>query len=407
MEQRSPAISRTPSWAVSPQRKRDLERGFIGLLAIIITALFAWMIAPYLATLFLAAVLALLLQGPHDRLMARLGGRPRLSACLVVGGSVLALIIPAALLLSVIVEQTAKLADLITPWIRDQVVKIQENGLESVDWLPLSVRKEILEYQATIAAQLSDLAGKITPIVVKSLRMSTGSVGTLLAITLNFLFLIYALLIFLLTGRETMRYAISLVPMPAQHRQMLVERALSTIRATVKGSMLIALVQGSLTGIGLIVTGVPLAVFWGAVAALFSIIPLIGPPLIWVPAALWLYVTDSFVACVGLMAWGGLVSTSDNILRPILVGKDAKMGDLMVLVSTLGGLTLFGAVGLIIGPVIGALLSSVWYIYGEAFDEFLDEGAPGLAEYAALVDVDEPNGNANGDGEAGPGLLRV
>ena len=396
MELRSPeqpAISRTPSWAVSPQRKRDLERGFIGVLAILTTALFGWMIAPYMATMFLAAVLCLLLQGPHDRLAAKLGGRPRVSACLVVGGSVLAVVIPAALLLSVIVEQTAKLADLITPWILNQVSKIQENGLDGLDWLPLAARKEILEYQATIAAQLSDLAGKLTPILVRSLRASTGSVGTLLSLTLNFLFLIYALLIFLLTGRDTMRYAISLVPMPAQHRQMLVERALSTIRATVKGSMLIALVQGGLTGIGLIVTGVPLAVFWGAVASLFSIIPLIGPPLIWVPAALYLgTVRGNFGSCIGLMAWGGLVSTSDNLLRPILVGKDAKLSDLMVLISTLGGLTLFGAVGLIIGPVIGALLSSVWFIFGEAFDEFLDD----RPEYEALVEEEEESNGENG-----------
>lgn len=355
---------------MTPQRKLDLERGFIAVLALVISGIFLWMIRDYLAALFLAATLTLFLQGPQDWLSGKLGGRKGLSAGLLVAASFLALVIPAAILLGVVIEQAVEVTALVTPWVQDQVVEIRENGLDGLpEWLPF--REEVIQYQATITAQLGDLAGTVGRILVGSLRAGTGGV---LVATLNFFILIYALFFFLLTGRETGRKAVSLIPMTTRDREMLAERAVSTIRATVKGSFLIALVQGGLTGIGLFVAGVPGAIFWGAVAALLSIIPMIGPPLIWVPAAIWLFVTGQPVHALGLAAWGGIVvSTSDNILRPVLVGKDAKMSDLMVLISTLGGLTLFGAVGIIIGPVIAALFSSVWFIFREAFDGFLDE----------------------------------
>lgn len=401
-----PPMSRTASWAVSPQRKRELERTVIGVAALLFSGLFLWMIADFLPTLFLAAVLALLLETPQQMLTEWLGGREKLASCLLVLAAVLAVSIPAALVVGVLIEQTTKFAGLLAPFIKEQIAHIQQDGLQAglTDYLPKPIRDEVVEYQAATLKQISDLVGKATPLLLRSLRASTGGVGSVLSATLNFLFLAYALLMFLFAGRDHARHALSLVPMPARHRALLAERARSTIRATVKGSFLIALVQGSLTGIGLGAAGVPLSIFWGAAASVCSIIPLIGPPLIWAPAALWLFLSGALTAATGLLAWGlVVVSTSDNLLRPILVGADAKMSDLMVLVSTLGGVSLFGAVGIILGPLIGALFSAVWYVYREAFHEFLDptESAwggdqHGQGEYSPLVDdvEDLPKGKA-------------
>jgi len=373
---------------MTPQRKLELERGFIVVLALLISAVFLWMIRDYLAALFLAAVLTLFLQKPQDWLSDKLGGRKGIAAGLLVTGSVLAFVIPTAILLGVVAEQAIEVTGLVTPWVQEQVANIRENGLEGLpDWMPF--REEIIQYQATVAAQLGSLARTVGNILVSSLRAGTGGV---LVATLNFFILIYALFFFLLTGRETGRKAITLIPMTTEDRNLLAERALSTIRATVKGSFLIALVQGALTGAGLFVAGVPGAIFWGAIAALLSIIPMVGPPLIWVPSAIWLFATGHTVPAIGLALWGGIVvSTSDNILRPILVGKDAKMSDLMVLLSTLGGLTLFGAVGIILGPVIAALFSSVWFIFREAFDGLLDEDAENDEDFQAeLAEASDP-----------------
>lgn len=355
---------------MTPQRKRDLERGFIAILALIISAIFFWMIRDYLAALFLAAVLTIFLQTPQDWLAGKLGGRRALAAGILVFGSVLAFVIPASLLLGVVAEQAIDVTARVTPWVQEQITSIREDGLDGLpEWLPF--REELIQYQATLASQLGSLARSIGNLLVSSLRAGTG--GVLIA-TLNFFILIYALFFFLLTGRDMGRTAITLVPMSTEDRNLLAERAVSTIRATVKGSFLIALVQGALTGIGLAVAGVPGSIFWGAIAAMLSIIPMVGPPLIWIPAAIWLAATGHYIPAAGLAIWGGVViSSSDNILRPILVGKDAKMSDLMVLLSTLGGLTLFGAVGIIIGPVIAALFISVWFIFREAFEGLLED----------------------------------
>ncbi|WP_417483863.1 AI-2E family transporter [Maricaulis salignorans] len=357
---------------MTPIRKIALERGFIIILALVVSWIFLWMIRDYLAALFLAAVLTLFLQAPQDWLSARFGGRKGLAAGLLVTGSVLAFVIPASILLGVVAEQAIDVTSMVTPWVQEQVGLIRENGLDSLPaWLPF--RDEMIQYQATIATQIGSLAGSVGRILVSSLRAGTG--GVLIA-ALNLFILIYALFFFLLTGRETGRKAVALIPMVREDRELLAERAISTIRATVKGSFLIALVQGSLTGIGLFVAGVPGAIFWAAVATLLSIIPMIGPPLIWGPSAIWLIASGHPIAGIALAVWGAVVvSTSDNILRPMLVGKDAKMSDLMVLISTLGGLGLFGAVGIILGPVIAALFTSVWFIFREAFAGLLEEEA--------------------------------
>ncbi len=355
---------------MTPRRKAELHRAFIAALALIISGIFLWMIRDYLAALFLAGVIALFLAKPHNWLAGKLGGRRGLAAGLLVTISVLAFIIPATLLLGVVAEQAIDVTQMVTPWVQTQVTQIREDGLTGLpDWLPF--RDALIEYQASLAAQLGNLAGTVGRVLMGSLRAGTG--GFLIA-TLNFFILVYALYFFLMSGREIGRSAVSLLPMTAEGRELLAERALSTIRATVKGSFLIALVQGSLTGIGLFVAGVPGSIFWAAVAALLSIIPMVGPPLIWIPASIWLFATGSPIAAVALAVWGAVfVGTSDNILRPILVGKDAKMSDLMVLISTLGGLTLFGAVGIIIGPVIAALFTSVWYLFRETYSGLLDD----------------------------------
>jgi len=380
---------------MSPSRKLELQRAFIAALALIISGIFLWMIRDYLAALFLAGVITLFLAKPHDWLSGKLGKRRGLAAGLLVTGAVLAFVIPAAILLGLVAEQAIDVTGMVTPWVQSQVTEIRTNGLDGLpDWLPF--RDEMIEYQATLTAQIGNLAGSVGRMLVNSLRAGTG--GFLVA-TLNFFILVYALFFFLMTGRNAARSAVTLLPMTVEARELLAERALSTIRATVKGSFLIALVQGGLTGVGLFVAGVPGAIFWAAIAALLSIIPMIGPPLIWVPAAIWLAATGHPIAAGGLAAWGAIVvSTSDNILRPVLVGKDAKMSDLMVLISTLGGLTLFGAVGIIIGPVIAALFTSVWFIFRESYAGLLDEHEDEV-DSAANTEADDIEDHA---GAAGP-----
>ena len=148
---------------------------------------------------------------------------------------------------------------------------------------------------------------------------------------------------------------------------------LSVSRATIKGTLIIGIIQGALGGIGFAVAGIGSAVFWGALMAILSVLPGIGSALVWVPGVIYLLLTGNMVAGLLLAAWcAGVVGTIDNVLRPILVGRDTEMPDLLILLATLGGLGLFGATGLVLGPVLAALFMTVLAIYSRVFADYLE-----------------------------------
>ena len=141
-------------------------------------------------------------------------------------------------------------------------------------------------------------------------------------------------------------------------------------RATVKGTLIVGIVQGMLGGIMFSILGIQGAVFWGAVMIFFSILPAVGSALVWAPAAVVLAVKGAWIKAVVLTLFGVLViGLIDNILRPLLVGRDTKMPDWLILLSTLGGLGVFGLSGFVIGPIIAAMFLSVWAMFAETWEE--------------------------------------
>jgi len=163
-----------------------------------------------------------------------------------------------------------------------------------------------------------------------------------------------------------------LVPLSKDHKTHLLGKFVSVSRATLKGTLVIGIVQGGLAGIAFAVVGIDGAAFWATIMTLVSVIPGIGTALIWFPAVILLMADGQITAAVGLLLWCGIVvGLADNLLRPVLVGRDTEMPDLMVMLSTIGGLMLFGIAGLVIGPLIAALFLSIWKIYGETFSDEL------------------------------------
>ena len=147
----------------------------------------------------------------------------------------------------------------------------------------------------------------------------------------------------------------------------------SVSRATVKGTLIIALIQGTLGGIGFAVAGIEAPVFWGAVMAVLSMLPGIGATLVWAPVVAYLLIAGQTLAGLGLLAWcAGVVGSIDNFLRPVLVGRDTEMPDLLILLSTLGGIGLFGFSGLVLGPILAALFVTVLAIYSRVFADWLN-----------------------------------
>lgn len=351
-------------------RRLELQRVFIVALALILTAVFLWMIRDFLGALFLAAVMAIFLMPVQRWLSSRMGDRPKTTASLLLILAVFLILLPFLAILAVVAQQAVEVGQTVLPWLQDEIRNFREQGLAGLpEWVPF--KDALAPYQGELASRLNDLASGVGGAVINGLTRATGGA---LGFALGAIVFLFALFYLLTSGESSLKGAMNLLPMRDRDREVLAERTLSTIRATVKGTFIIALLQGSLTGAALAVAGVPGAIFWGAVAGLISIIPAVGTPLVWGPAVIWLFATGSPIAAVVLFIFGAAVIMNvDNVLRPMLVGKDAKMSDLMVLLSTLGGLTLFGFIGLVIGPVVAALFASVWFIYARTYQQLLNE----------------------------------
>jgi len=189
---------------------------------------------------------------------------------------------------------------------------------------------------------------------------------------LNLFVLLYSMFFFLRDGGTILNKLLYYMPLKDEDETLMVQRFVSITRATVKGTLVIGLIQGTLAGLGFWVAGIDGSAFWGTIMVVLSIVPGIGAALVWVPGVMYLFVTGQVLAGTLLGVWcAAVVGTIDNVLRPTLVGRDAKMPDLLILVGTLGGLYLFGPIGFIIGPIVCGLFLTALDIYGAAFKDIL------------------------------------
>jgi predicted PurR-regulated permease PerM len=165
-------------------------------------------------------------------------------------------------------------------------------------------------------------------------------------------------------GNKLIELLIRALPLGDARERLLFAKFAEVTRATVKGNMVIAIIQGSLGGLIFWILGIPVALLWGVAMAIVSLIPAVGPALIWLPVAIYLLATGQTADAIILVAFGAIViGLIDNILRPILVGRDTKMPDYIVLLSTLGGLAIVGINGFVVGPLIAALFMAFWGIF--------------------------------------------
>ncbi|MFZ7128177.1 MAG: AI-2E family transporter [Desulfobacterales bacterium] len=336
------------------------------LLILLISTLFLSMIRQFLMALFLAGIFSALAQPAYRRINRLLGGRQRSASVLTLLLFCTVILVPASGLVSIITAQAIKVGQSIKPWVQQQ---IDQPAAFSEYLQRLPFYDEILPYHGQIISKAGELASKISVFLVNSL--SAGAIGTVNFIFMFFVFL-YISYFFLMDGKLLLDRILYYLPLDNRNERRLLDRFTSVTRATLKGTALIGVLQGGLAGIGFAVVGIEAAVFWGTVMSALSVIPALGSALVWVPAAIILAASGSYVKAIGLAAFCGLVVGSfDNVLRPRLVGKDTQMHDLMIFLGTLGGIALFGLIGFVIGPIVAALFVTIWDIYGEVFREFL------------------------------------
>ncbi|MDZ7780200.1 MAG: AI-2E family transporter [Gemmatimonadota bacterium] len=343
-----------------------LQKGFLILLVAAITILFLVMIRHFLVALILAGVFASMSRAAFLRLERRLGGKRRPAALLVVLALLLLIVAPLGGFLALVVSQAVDVAEAAGPWIREQSAGWQE-------WIAL-VREaplvgSLIPEESQIASSATDVAGRVGSFLVSNLQAATRSTVTVM---LQLFVMLYAMYFFLMDGGSILRRILHFTPLDEEDERRLIDQFVSVTRATIKGSILVGLIQGALAGAAFFVLALPGAAFWSTVMAVLSVIPVLGSGIVWGPTAVILISTGRVVAGIGLAVWGFVVvSTIDNFLRPRLVGRDTKMHDLLVLLSTFGGLAMFGVVGFIVGPIVAALFLTVWDLFGAAFRDLL------------------------------------
>jgi predicted PurR-regulated permease PerM len=345
-----------------------IHKSFLILLVIFISAVFLFMVRPFLMALLLAGIFSALVHPSYRRMARWLGGRHQIASAITVFLIVMVILLPLVGLLGVVTAQAIKVGQSVTPWVQQQIASPDA----ITQWLAdLPFYDKVAPYRGTIIQKAGELVGTLSRFLINGMQAATMG-------TVNFIFmlfvLLYAMFFFLIDGHKLLEKILYYIPLEDEDEKRMLARFTSVSRATLKGTAVIGVLQGGLAGAAFALVGIPSAVFWGTVMAVLSIIPGIGTALVWGPAAIVLAAQGHWGLALGLALFCGLIVGSiDNLLRPRLVGKDTQMHDLLILFSTLGGIALFGFIGFVIGPIIAALFVTVWEIYGVVFQDVLPE----------------------------------
>ncbi len=342
---------------------------FVLILVLAISALFVAVVWPFLQALLVGAILSGLCH-PLYRWMVRLfRGRESLASAVTLLILFLLIVGPLSALLGLVVKQALTVSEHAIPWLQERFGAAGSFDVHQwlVERFPLIA--DLVPSQGEIVKNLGTAAKTAGGVLVNwASAFTAGTAGFFL----HLFVMIYAMFFFLKDGRSILQKIFYYMPLRHEDEIRMLERFVSVTRATIKGSLLIGLIQGSLAGIAFYFAGIDGAAFWGTIMVVLSVIPGIGTALVWVPTVIYLYVIESPVSAILLAIWcAGVVGTVDNFLRPRLVGRDAEMPDLLILIGTLGGLFFFGPIGFVIGPVVCGLFLTALDIYGATFKSIL------------------------------------
>lgn len=331
-----------------------------------ISVIFFLMIRGFIMALLMAGIFSALAHPLYRRFERWFKGRRSLASLVTLFVIVLVILIPLGALLGVVTAQALKVAQSATPWIQKQLS--DPSGLMGLlEKLPFY--DQLAPYQDEILTRAGEIVGSVSQFLINGLSSAT-------VMTVNFIFklfiFLYTMYFFLMDGDKVLDKIMYYLPLEENDERRMLGRFTSVTRATLKGTAVIGVIQGGLAGLAFAVVGIPSAVFWGTLMVVLSVIPGIGTGLIWIPAAIILAASGHLAQAIGLALFCGLVVGScDNLLRPKLVGKDTQLPELLIFLSTIGGIIFFGVLGFIIGPIVAALFVTVWEIYGEVFKEVL------------------------------------
>ncbi len=343
-------------------RDRLEDKVFL-ILIVVVSLAFAWILTSFYGAILWGVVIALMFAPLYQWLLRSLPERPTLASLLMIVLIVMIVILPLTLIAASLTQQIAVV-----------VGKMQSGELNFSTYL-----QQILDAMPAWATGLLDRYGIaslggmqeiLTAGLVKGSQTIAAQALNIGQSTFDFmvdLVIMLYLLFFLFRDGDALAGSIkNAIPLRPELRDELLVKFTVVIRATVKGSLLVAWAQGALGGLIFWILGINAALLWAVLMAFLSLLPAVGAGLVWMPVAIYLLATGSYWQGVILIAYGFLViGLVDNIMRPMLVGKDTKLPDYVVLISTLGGIEAFGLNGFVIGPVIAAMFIAAWEIFSK------------------------------------------
>jgi predicted PurR-regulated permease PerM len=386
-------------------KRGTVNKTVLLVIVFLISAVFLVMIHQFLMPLFMAGLFSAMVAPLHHRLSCKLNGRVNIASILTIICIVLLVLGPLSVLIGVVVAQAIHVGQSVTPWVQEFISEPTEMSryLEKIPYY-----EHILPYRDVILEKVGQIVASISSFLIDSLSSVTKM--TMQAV-FGSIIMLYVMFYFLTMGDKLLLKILYFLPLHDRDEQLLLRRFTSVARATIKGTLIIGIMQGAICGLAFALAGIEGPVFWGTVMAVMSIIPAFGTAIIWGPALLVLALQGDFSGAIILgVVCGAVAGNLDNVIRPRLVGKDTEMHDLFVLFGTLGGIAMFGLLGIIIGPIIAALFITVWEIYGDAFREHLPDVGVILraVREEAPIAPEEENPEAegillSGKGETAPG----
>ncbi|GGX06141.1 AI-2E family transporter [Pigmentiphaga litoralis] len=331
------------------------------LILIVVSIAFVWILQPFIGAVFWGTILAIIFAPLNRKLVNKFGKRRNAATLVTLLLVLLIVILPLMLITGSLVQQ----GSLVYDQIKSGNLNFGAYFQRAFDALPLWVHDIMVRFGlsdiASIQTKLADAAAQGSQLMA-SKAVSIGQ--DTFQLLVSFAIMLYLMFFLLRDGPQTARRIRQAIPLSDGHKQHLLQKFTTIARATVKGNIAVALVQGALGGIIFWILGVQAPLLWAVVMAFLSLLPAVGAGLVWGPVAIYFLLTGSIWEGVVLIAFGFLViGLVDNILRPLLVGKDTRMPDYVVLISTLGGMALFGLSGFVIGPVIAGLFMAAWDLF--------------------------------------------
>ena len=328
------------------------------------TIAMAWISWPFFGAILWALVVTIAFAPVHDRLAMMMPKRRNTVSLLTLMLVIALVIIPAILVGTMMVDEAL----------------VTYNSLQTRE---IDLGKVLRDIEAAIPAawraqlerigpaEIEEIQKRVSSFLTSGLQLIAREAVSIGQGAFNFVLtlgvMLYLTFFLLRDGRYLTRRIGDVVPLHSEQRSAFFEKFTTVIRATVKGSVIVAIVQGVLGGLLFAFLDIRAALLWGVVMGLLALIPAVGTGLVWFPMGIYLLATGSVWQGVLLLLFGFFViSMVDNVLRPILVGQDTRMPDYIVLISTLGGLSVMGINGLIVGPVIAAMFIAAWEIFGES-----------------------------------------